>query len=229
MNSSKGIPVVTIDGPAGSGKGTIAQRVARKLGWKILDSGALYRLVALAAQRQGVELDSNNKSLADIAKNLDVIFTPCHEGGVDICLEGDDVTRAVRTEECGNAASKVATNEAVRSALLERQRNFQEYPGLVADGRDMGTVVFPDAKVKIYLTASPEIRAKRRLNQLKEQGINANLPGLVRDIEARDARDSGRKVAPLVPADDAIIIDTDNLSIDEVTNKVLDRVKSVYG
>lgn len=233
------IPVVTIDGPAGSGKGTIAQAVAEKLGWNILDSGALYRLVALAAQRKGVELDQKDSfsdenglfiedSLAKIAQKLDVVFVPCKGGGVEIQLEGDDVTQAIRTEECGCIASQVAAKKQVRSALLERQRNFQESPGLVADGRDMGTVVFPNASAKIFLTASPEIRAKRRQNQLKEQGIDATLSGLIRDIEERDARDMHRKDAPLVPAEDAMIIDTGTLSIDEVVSQVMNKVQEAY-
>lgn len=233
------IPVITIDGPAGSGKGTIAQAVAQKLGWHILDSGALYRLVALAAQRKGIVMDATDSpsvegdsgleaSLAHIAKTLDVVFRPCNGGGVEIRLEDDDVTQAIRTENCGCAASQVAAKKQVRNALLERQRNFQESPGLVADGRDMGTVVFPDAGAKIFLTASPEIRAKRRQNQLKEQGIDANLSGLIRDIEERDTRDMQRKDAPLVPAHDAIIIDTGNLSIDEVVSKVMEVVEKVY-
>ncbi len=220
-------PVITIDGPAGSGKGTISQRVAEELGWNILDSGALYRLVAIAAQRKDVSFDAGD-SLATIAEELDVKFTPCVGGGVAITLEGDDVSLAIRSEDCGCAASKVATVKPVRAALLERQRRFQDLPGLVADGRDMGTVVFPDAKVKIFLTASAEIRAERRLKQLKEQGINANLRGLIDDIEARDARDTNRKLAPLIPADDAIIIDTGKFTIDEVVSQVMNAVKTAY-
>ncbi len=236
MNTSKQIPVVTIDGPAGSGKGTIAQAVAEKLGWHILDSGALYRLVALAAMRKGLDLDGSGikkdntdaNQLGLIARHLDVVFTPCKDGAVEVCLEGENVSQAIRSEDCGCAASKVAADEDVRSALLQRQRDFQQAPGLVADGRDMGTVVFPDAAVKIYLTASPEIRGERRQNQLKQQGINANLRGLIRDIEERDARDASRKVAPLIPADDAIIIDTGTLGIDEVVAQVLKRIAEVY-
>lgn len=221
------IPIVTIDGPAGSGKGTIAQAVAQQLGWKILDSGALYRLVALAAERKGIKFD-DEMPLSKIAQTLDVVFSPCDDGGIEILLEGDTVTQAIRTEECGCMASQVAAQKQVRSALLERQRNFQEAPGLVADGRDMGTVVFPNAKVKVFLTASAEIRAKRRQNQLKENGIDANLAGLVRDIEERDERDMQRKDAPLIPADDATIIDTGELRIDEVVAKVMVIVKKVY-
>jgi len=224
------VPVLTIDGPAGSGKGTISQRVADKLGWRLLDSGALYRLVALAAQRKGiaVEEDASEEELSKVAEKLDVIFRPCEGGGVEVLLEGDDVSLPIRTEDCGCAASQVAAKKEVRKALLGRQRDFLEAPGLVADGRDMGTVVFPNAKVKVFLTATAEIRAERRLNQLKEQGINANLRGLIRDIEERDARDTQRKDAPLVPADDAIIIDTGKLSIDEVVDQVMDAIAKAY-
>ena len=221
-------PVLTIDGPAGSGKGTISQRVATTLDWHILDSGALYRLVALAVLKKAIPLnkDSSEYEIYNIALKLDVLFVPLENNSVRIVLEGEDVTQAIRTEECGNIASQVAALKSVRTALLERQRGFLKLPGLVADGRDMGTIVFPDAKLKIFLTASAEIRGKRRLNQLKQQGINANLRGLIRDIEERDTRDMQRKDAPLVPADDAMIIDTDNLSIDEVVNLVLNAQKN---
>ena len=217
-------PVITIDGPAGSGKGTIAQRVANQLGWHILDSGALYRLVALAAMKRKMPLTSdalNEKALSDVAENLAVNFKIADEDGVIIQLEGENVTTDIRTEECACAASIVAAIPAVRKALLERQRKFLVAPGLIADGRDMGTVVFPDAKTKIYLTASAEIRAKRRLNQLKEQGINASLRGLICDIEERDDRDMNRQNAPLKPATDAVIIDTGSLTIEEVVSQVI--------
>lgn len=217
-------PVITIDGPAGSGKGTISQKVAAHLGWHILDSGALYRLVGLAAKRNHIDLD-DDPALAKLAESLDVIFKADDQNNVIVLLEGDDVSLAIRGEEAGSAASQVAAKPAVRKALLERQHRFQMPPGLVADGRDMGTVVFPQAEVKIFLTASPEIRAERRFNQLKQQGISANLRGLIRDIEKRDERDTNRKDAPLVPAADAIIIDTGKLSIDEVVNSVLSAVK----
>ena len=221
---SQDIPVITIDGPAGSGKGTISQRVADHLGWSILDSGALYRLVGLAAQRKHVDLD-DEPALAIVAQELDVVFQLNQSGDITILLDNDDVSLAIRTEEAGSAASQVAAKPAVRDALLERQRKFLASPGLVADGRDMGTIVFPDAPIKIFLTASAEIRAERRLNQLKQHGISANLRALIRDIEIRDARDTNRKDAPLIPAVDAIIIDTGKLSIDEVVDKVLSAVK----
>ena len=214
------LPIITIDGPAGSGKGTIALRVATILDWHILDSGALYRLVAFDASKRGVALD-DQEVLAKLAKKMDVQFLPDNKGGTKVILHGQEVTLDIRTEDCGCAASEVASCSGVRAALLERQRNFFKKPGLVADGRDMGTTVFPDAPVKIYLTASARIRAERRQKQLREQGIDVNISGLVRDIESRDRRDSERKDSPLKPADDALIIDTDTLGIDDVVKRVL--------
>lgn len=226
-SSDKPVPVITIDGPAGSGKGTISQRVANHFGWHILDSGALYRLVGLAAQRRNIDLEDES-SLAELAQNLDVVFETGQHDEVIILLEGDDVSLAIRNEEVGSAASQVAVKPSVRKALLERQQRFQMEPGLVADGRDMGTIVFPQAKVKIFLTASAEIRAERRFNQLKQQGISANVRALIQDIEKRDARDTNRKDAPLVPAADAIIIDTGKFSIDEVVKSVLIAVAKAH-
>ncbi len=214
------LSVITIDGPAGSGKGTISSRVAKALGWHMLDSGALYRLVALSAMKAGVDLD-DAIALEKLAIDLDVRFDIGDKGDVSVMLDGDVVSNEMRTEDCGCAASKVAACSAVRSALLDRQRAFLVKPGLVADGRDMGTVVFPSALVKIYLTASAEIRAKRRQIQLKQQGLDVTLSRLVRDIEERDARDVSRENSPLKPAVEALIIDTDCLSIDEVVDKVL--------
>ena len=215
------IPVLTIDGPSGSGKGTICALVAQELGWHLLDSGALYRLVALGAMRHDIEL-TDEAALAAYAAELDVQFELQPDGSAPrILLEGEVVGDALRTEACGNAASKVAALEAVREALLQRQRDFQQSPGLVADGRDMGTVVFPQADVKIFLTASVDERAQRRYKQLKEKGISANLPDLLTEIAERDARDAERSVSPLKPAADAVMLDTTSLTINEVRDKVL--------
>ncbi|MGA7799688.1 MAG: (d)CMP kinase [Gammaproteobacteria bacterium] len=221
MSPSHTIPVVTIDGPSGSGKGTVSQRLAEALGWHFLDSGALYRLLALAAERRGISLDDEPR-LAALAGQLDVRFPP----GDGVYLDGEQVESAIRTETCGNAASRVAVLAGVRSALLDRQCSFRQSPGLVADGRDMGTVVFPDAPVKIFLTASAEERARRRYKQLKEKGLGANLAGLVDEIAERDRRDANRPVAPLKPAPDAHEVDTTALDIDGTVARVREIVRA---
>jgi len=210
--------VITIDGPSGSGKGTIAGLVAARLGWHLLDSGALYRLVGLTANRAGVDVDQA-EVLADLAGNMNVDFQ-----GDRVFLDGEEVSLVIRTESAGNAASKVAAVPEVRSALLRWQHDYAREPGLVADGRDMGTVVFPGATVKVFLTASAEERANRRYNQLKEKGLDANLPDLVAEIRERDERDSNRSVAPLIPAPGALEVESTALSVGEVLARILDKV-----
>ena len=218
------VPVITIDGPSGSGKGTVAALLAGKLGWNFLDSGALYRLLAYAARKHGVAL-TDEPSLAKLAEQLDVQFGAASDGhGMVITLEGEEVTEAIRNEQVGAGASQVAALSAVRTALLQRQKAFREAPGLVADGRDMGTVVFPDAPLKIFLTASAEERARRRFLQLKARGDDVNLASLLEEIRARDERDTQRAVAPLKPADDAIQLDSTTLSIEEVLQRILSQV-----
>ncbi len=219
MKAGHAIPVIAIDGPTASGKGTVSQRVAARLGWHALDSGALYRLTALAALRAAVALD-DEAALARIASGLPASFA-----GDRILLAGDDVTEAIRAEEVGSAASRVAVLAGVRAGLLERQRLFRVAPGLVADGRDMGSVVFPDARLKIFLTATAEARAERRFKQLKEKGISANLDSLLRDLRERDLRDTERSAAPLVAAQGAITIDSSHLGIEETVQAVLDLWK----
>ncbi|OXR49645.1 cytidylate kinase [Pusillimonas sp. T2] len=216
MSEACAVPVIAIDGPTASGKGTVAQRVANALGWTVLDSGALYRLTALACIGQGVAPD-DEPGAAKIAAGLDVRF-------VDGCIfmAGQDVTEAIRAESVGLFASQIAALGGVREALLGRQRAFRQLPGLVADGRDMGTVVFPDAPLKVFLVADVHARAQRRCKQLIEKGFPANLADLTRDLEARDARDQSRANAPLAAAPDAVTLDSSHLSIEETVNAVLD-------
>ncbi len=214
------IPVITIDGPSGSGKGTLARRLAEQLGFHLLDSGALYRLTALAAQKRDIDLE--DPEVAAVAQTLNVRFDP--DGAA--YLDDECVDAVLRTEQTGAMASKIAARPDVRAALLERQRAFAQAPGLVADGRDMGTVVFPDAPAKLFLDASAEIRAERRYKQLIGNGLSANLAALVEEIQARDDRDRNRAVAPLVPADDALVVDSTNLSIEAVEARMMEFIRA---
>ena len=217
-------PVVTIDGPSGVGKGTISQLLADKLGWHLLDSGAIYRVLALAAMHHNVEL-SNEEAITLLAEHLDVQFSSGDDSEtVKVILEGEDVTKSIRTQECSSVASKIAALPKVREALLCRQRSFNVSPGLIADGRDMGTVVFPYAPVKLFLTASAEERAQRRYNQLQYNGFDGSIAQILADIKERDKRDTSRSVAPLIPADDALVIDTSGVTIDQVLNKCLEHI-----
>ena len=216
--------VITIDGPSGTGKSTIASRVAQELGWHLLDSGALYRVVALVAAKQGLSFDDDD-TLAKLADKLEVCFV--NDAGTDrvrVLCEGENLSDAIRSEVCGNNASRVATFQSVRRALLRHQRDARRAPGLVADGRDMGTVVFPDAIVKIFLTASAQARAERRYKQLKEKGIDVSLANLLAEIAERDERDRSRVVSPLKAAEDAVIVDTTGLNTSGVFRRVVDIV-----
>ena len=221
--NDKHVPVIAIDGPGGSGKGTISTQLAGYLGWHLLDSGALYRLAALAAIKHNCALD-DEAALGHVAENLNISFAT-DERGVRAMLDGEDVSDALRYENTGMVASQIASMPAVRAALVKRQRRFLQPPGLVADGRDMGTVIFPHADLKVFLTASAEIRAERRYKQLKEKGERVKLSRLFREIKARDLRDQSRSIAPLRPAEDAVIIDSSQLSIDRVLDQIKDMVK----
>ncbi|MEM7765312.1 MAG: (d)CMP kinase [Pseudomonadota bacterium] len=212
--------IITVDGPSGSGKGTVSRRLAAVLGWHLLDSGALYRLTALAANRAGIALDHEDE-LAQIARNLDVEFDQTPDGEERILYKKQDVTRDIRSESCGEDASRVAVFPSVRDALVQAQRDFSRPPGLIADGRDMGTRIFVDAPLKVFLTASAAERAARRHKQLKDNDIDVSLAALLRDIEQRDHRDASRAVAPLVAAEDAITIDSTHLDADAVVSEIL--------
>jgi cytidylate kinase len=225
MTAAKIVPVLTIDGPSGSGKGTIARQVADALGWRMLDSGALYRAVGFAAGMEGLDL-SDAEAVTRCAQETKIVFRASGDGGeTHVIVNGMDATDELRTETCGAAASAVAAIPGVRAALFEKQRGFRKAPGLVADGRDMGTVIFPDAAHKVFLTASDEERAKRRYKQLKQKGLDVTLSTLLREIHARDVRDANRAVAPLKPAADAVVIDSTGMPIETVVAAVLKLVR----
>ena len=217
------VRVITVDGPSGAGKGTISRILAKKLGFHYLDSGALYRILGIAAQRHQVDT-SNNKGLVTLAEHMDIRFDSSETGDLKALLEGEDITQEMRTEDTGALASLVASHPLVRSALLKRQRMFATEPGLIADGRDMGTIVFPDAVLKIYLTASIEERANRRYKELLAKGEDVSLRGLIEQVRTRDDRDMSRDASPLVPAEDAVELDTSEQTIQEVTDTVLNLV-----
>ncbi|GAA6167786.1 (d)CMP kinase [Sessilibacter corallicola] len=218
-------PVITIDGPSGAGKGTLSLLLAKQYGFHLLDSGAIYRLGALAAKLLDVNIDDES-AVANICQYLDVEFEPT-ESGVAVILNGQDVSQSLRTEEIGMMASTIAAYPSVREALVERQRSFARNPGLIADGRDMGTTIFPNANAKIFLTAGAEDRAKRRYNQLMEAGCEADYSQILADIEQRDLNDAGRAVSPLAPADDALLIDSSTMGIDEVCQTVVSHLQSL--
>ncbi|WP_192456780.1 (d)CMP kinase [Musicola keenii] len=218
-------PVITVDGPSGAGKGTLCKALADALQWNLLDSGAIYRVLALAALHHHVDIASE-EALVPIASHLDVRFVPA-DGQLRVILEGEDVSSEIRTEDVGNTASQAAAFPRVREALLRRQRAFREAPGLIADGRDMGTVVFPDAPVKIFLDASAEERANRRMLQLQEKGFNVNFERLLSEIRERDERDRNRPVAPLVPAADALVLDSTTMTLDEVVARALEYARHI--
>jgi len=217
------IPVITIDGPSGAGKGTLSKALAEQLSWHLLDSGAIYRVLALAALHHQVDI-TQEEALVPLAAHLDVKFV-VEQHRSQVILEGEEVTAAIRTQEVSNTASKVAAFPRVREALLRRQRNFRELPGLIADGRDMGTVVFPDAPVKIFLDASAEERAERRRQQLQQAGVDVNFERLLAETVERDDRDRNRTVAPLVPADDALVIDSTGIDIEKVTAMAVEYIQ----
>ncbi len=215
---AESVPVLTIDGPSGAGKGTVSKLLAKRLGWHFLDSGAIYRALAWAVLSRGVSL-VDEEAVSRVAMEMTLEFI-CNES-VQVLVDGKDVTDELQTEECGRAASTIAAYPKVRQALLEKQRQFLRPPGLIADGRDMGTVVFPDAPYKVFLTASPKVRAERRYRQLKEQGFDVNLDQIINDLEERDRRDRERKEAPLKPAQDAVVIDSSGLTAQQVVDKIL--------
>ena len=219
--------IITVDGPSGAGKGTLCYALAEKLGFALLDSGAIYRVTALAALKRNADL-TNETALADLARHLDIQFVP-KNGEVNVLLGGMDVSHLIRTQEVADAASKVAVFPQVRAALLQLQQDFAKNDGLIADGRDMGTVVFPDAQVKLFLDASAEERAKRRYNQLQNKGISGNFAQILAEIKERDLRDRNRAVAPLKPAEDAFLLDSTTLSIDEVIGQALDYIQQRIG